>query len=49
MFFMVAAYLKPGAEEQLINFSGDLSEHFEQSSLKIAGASSRSTANVCNG
>lgn len=38
MFFMVAAYLKPGAEEQLISFSDDLSEHFEQSSLKIAGA-----------
>ena len=38
MLFMVAAYLKPGFEQQLINFRNELNEHFAQSNLKIAGA-----------
>ena len=37
MQFMVAAYLKPGSEKQLLNFRDDLNEHFAQSNLKVAG------------
>lgn len=38
MLFMVAAYLKPGFEEQLLNFSNELNEHFAQPVLTAAGA-----------
>ena len=37
MQFMVAAYLKPGFEKQLLNFRDDLNEHFAQTNLKVAG------------
>ena len=37
MQFMVAAYLKPGFEKQLLNFRDDLNEHFAQANLKVAG------------
>jgi len=37
MQFMIAAYLKPGFEKQLLNFHDDLNEHFAQTSLKVAG------------
>jgi uncharacterized protein YciI len=38
MLFMVAGYLKPGAEEQLINFRGEFSEHLAQTPLVAGGA-----------
>ena len=37
MLFMATAYLKPGFEQQLINFRDDLNEHFAQPVLKVAG------------
>lgn len=38
MLFMVAAYLKPGFEQQLITFRDELNEHFAQANLTLAGA-----------
>jgi uncharacterized protein YciI len=38
MLFMVAGYLKPGAEKQLINFRHEFSEHLEQPPLVAGGA-----------
>ena len=38
MLFMVAAYLKPGYEKQLLNFRNELNEHFAQPVLTAAGA-----------
>ena len=38
MLFMVAGYLKPDAEEQLINFRTEANEHFAQPSLVAGGA-----------
>lgn len=38
MLFMVAGYLKPGAEEQLINFRHEFSEHLAQRPLIAGGA-----------
>ena len=38
MLFMVAGYLKPGFEEQLIAFRNELNEHFAQDKLRVAGA-----------
>jgi uncharacterized protein YciI len=38
MLFMVAGYLKPGAEEQLINFRNEFSEHLAQPPLVAGGA-----------
>ena len=38
MLFMVAGYLKPGAEEQLINFRDEFSEHLAQPPLVAGGA-----------
>jgi len=38
MLFMVAGYLKPGAEEQLINFHDEFSEHLAQPPLVAGGA-----------
>jgi uncharacterized protein YciI len=37
MLFMIAGYLKPGAEEQIINFRADLNEHFTEPSLVAGG------------
>jgi uncharacterized protein YciI len=37
MLFMVAGYLKPGAEEQLINFRTEFNEHIAQEPLVTAG------------
>lgn len=36
--FMIAAYLKPGFEQQLITFRDELNEHFAQGGLRVAGA-----------
>ena len=38
MLFMVAGYLKQGAEEQLINFRNEFSEHLAQPPLVAGGA-----------
>jgi uncharacterized protein YciI len=40
MLFMIAAYLRPGAEEQLINYHAEFNEHIGQSAanVPIAGA-----------
>lgn len=38
MLFMVAGYLKPGTEEQLINFRNEFNEHLEQAPLIAGGA-----------
>jgi uncharacterized protein YciI len=38
MLFMLAAYLKPGSEQQLIQFRDELNEHFAQDKLRVAGA-----------
>ena len=38
MLYMVAAYLRPGFERQLINFRDELNEHFAQPNLTVAGA-----------
>ena len=38
MLFMVAAYLKPGFEQQLLQFRDELNEHFAQDKLRVAGA-----------
>lgn len=38
MLFMVAGYLKPGAEEQIINFREEFSEHVAQAPLVAGGA-----------
>jgi uncharacterized protein YciI len=37
MLFMVAGYLKPEAEEQLINFRNEFNEHLAQQPLVAAG------------
>jgi len=37
MLFMIAGYLKPDAEEQLINFRTEFNEHFAQAPLVAAG------------
>ena len=38
MLFMVAGYLKPGSEKQLINFRHEFSEHLAQPPLVAGGA-----------
>lgn len=38
MLFMVGGYLKAGAEEQLINFRDEFSEHLAQPPLVAGGA-----------
>ncbi|MFL6729780.1 MAG: hypothetical protein ACJ8E3_03100 [Sphingomicrobium sp.] len=38
MLFMIAAYLKPGIERQLLDFRNELNEHFAQDALAVAGA-----------
>lgn len=38
MLFMVAGYLKPDAEEQLINFHEEFNEHLSQRPLVAGGA-----------
>jgi uncharacterized protein YciI len=38
MLFMVAGYLKPDAEEKLINFRYEFSEHIAQPPLVAGGA-----------
>jgi uncharacterized protein YciI len=38
MLFMVAGYLKDGAEEQLINVRNEFNEHLSQEPLVAAGA-----------
>lgn len=38
MLFMVAGYLKPGAEERLIDFRTEFSEHLAQPPLVAGGA-----------
>ncbi len=38
MLFMVAGYLTPGAEEQLIQFRNEFSEHLNQAPLVAGGA-----------
>ncbi len=37
MLFMVAGYLKPGAEERLIDFRNEFNEHLTQMPLVVAG------------
>ena len=39
MLFMIVGYLKPGAEDQLINFHNEFNEHFGQHyrTLEAAG------------
>jgi len=37
MLFMIAAYLKPGFEKELLKFSNELNEHFAQPVLTAAG------------
>ena len=38
MLFMIAGYLKPGAEKRLIDFRGEFSEQLSQPPLVAAGA-----------
>ena len=38
MLFLIAAYLKPGSERQLLQFRNELNEHFAQDRLRVAGA-----------
>jgi uncharacterized protein YciI len=38
MLFMIVGYLKPGAEEQLINFHDEFNEHFGQHYRTLAAA-----------
>jgi uncharacterized protein YciI len=38
MFYLVAGYLKPGAEERLIDVQDDFNEHLAQSEIVVAGA-----------
>jgi uncharacterized protein YciI len=38
MLFMVAGYLKPGAEEQLIKFRNEFNEQLSQPNLVAGGA-----------
>jgi uncharacterized protein YciI len=38
MLFLVAAYLKAGSEQQLLQFRNELNEHFAQDKLRVAGA-----------
>jgi len=38
MLFMVAAYLKPDVDKQLLEFRNEVNEHFAQPMLTVAGA-----------